>query len=716
MPLGMLGKYERLDVLGHGASGIVYLAKDTLLGKQVALKELSAEGNDRERVLEEARVLDRLRHPNIVQVNGVDVLGGKVIIDMEYIRGKNLQDILRDTPQLPVGDALSIMVQVCDGLAFAHERRTVHRDVKPANIIVTQDGTVKLVDFGLAEVLGTHSFAGGAGTYAYMAPEDFHEDEQSDRQSDIWSVGIILFETLAGFRPFRVAKAKDPFSWKRAIEEDPIPDVPALRPDVTLEIQTVIERALARNKNERYQNAGSLAADLRATGLVPPHRMALAELAAVHTPEALRRPTHGSDDLRTVAAVVLSPDFPAGTTIEQFLERAPDSWITVRNALLTGQLSEWLRSIMEEPLAQVADELSKQHERSDDERVREFFYRAGIETTDEARHSYQAGMQDLADGRPSDAVTQLLRASRLDPNKAHYRDQLSDALRASGDIVGAERIAKKQAVSGTFQDAEASTDGKLLVGALTFSVASIDFGQVRQGVTKTQKVEIRHQSRGLINGRVVAAPAWVRIEPVVFRNRGKQSLIVTLVSDNVWHVPEEYNEEIILETDAGRVEIPVSADVQPSRLSFLRIAFWFVPLLLCCLAPAAVGLFKTVFHSPADGPYFWEPGTIASGLLFGSLFVIAMCADTSYRSRAVPFMFAGLAVIGGVALFNDLSKPHFGAAKVATLHTLPPIVLMLVLQGMALAKNRNGIGRWQLWRWLLVFTALLTAYLLAQVS
>ncbi len=140
----------------------------------------------------------------------MDEIGGKVVIDMEYIRGRNLQDILRDTPQLPLAQAVDIAAQICDGLAYAHSQRTVHRDIKPANILLTREGVVKLVDFGLAEVLGTHSFAGGAGTYAYMAPEDFHPEEQSDRQSDIWAVGVILYEMLAGRRPFQVAKVQRP--------------------------------------------------------------------------------------------------------------------------------------------------------------------------------------------------------------------------------------------------------------------------------------------------------------------------------------------------------------------------------------------------------------------------------------------------------------------------------------------------------------------------
>ena len=170
MPLEMLGKYERLDVLGHGATGIVYLAKDTLLGKQVALKEISAQGDEKHRFLEEARVLDRLRHPNIVRVNSVDEIGGKVVIDMEYVRGRTLQDILRDTPTLPLAEAVGIAAQVCDGLAYAHSQRTVHRDIKPANILVTREGAVKLVDFGLGRSAGDAFVRGRRGDLCVHGP------------------------------------------------------------------------------------------------------------------------------------------------------------------------------------------------------------------------------------------------------------------------------------------------------------------------------------------------------------------------------------------------------------------------------------------------------------------------------------------------------------------------------------------------------------------
>jgi serine/threonine-protein kinase len=263
MALGKIGKYEKLDVLGHGASGIVYLAWDTMLRKQVALKEINLMAGDEGRFLEEARVLDRLRHPNIVQVNGVDRIDGHVIIDMEYVKGTNLQETMRRHGKLPIGEALGIAIQLCDALHFAHENHIVHRDVKPGNILISKEGQAKIVDFGLAEILGSGSYAGGAGTYAYMAPEDFEEEERSDHRSDIWSVGVTLYEMLTGKRPFQASKSKDPFAWKRAVDEDTPVALTEIDPSVPRELEQVISKVLAKNKYDRYQSAGEIADDLR---------------------------------------------------------------------------------------------------------------------------------------------------------------------------------------------------------------------------------------------------------------------------------------------------------------------------------------------------------------------------------------------------------------------------------------------------------------------
>lgn len=338
MPLGMLGKYERLDVLGHGVSGIVYLAKDTLLNKQVALKVVDLQAGDMRRFLEEARVMDRLRHPNIVRVLSVDRIDGETVIAMEYVRGQNLQDLLRAEGTLPIDRACSIAAQVLDALDFAHRMQTVHRDIKPANILIGRDGEVKLADFGLAEILATNAYAGGAGTYAYMAPEDFAEEDRSDHQSDIWAVGVTLFEMLTGHRPFNVLKVKDPFAWKRVVErEEPTP-LSEFVPDVPRELQYILDRALARDKEERYESAAAFRDDLeqfregqqiapstsRIGGQTATRRLHSPDESVSSSPRVPYLPALSQDGLGVVVAEVNAPqpqlteEFDAG---EQMPER-----------------------------------------------------------------------------------------------------------------------------------------------------------------------------------------------------------------------------------------------------------------------------------------------------------------------------------------------------------------------------------------------------------
>lgn len=270
MPLSPIGKYERVDVLGYGATGIVYLAWDSLLRKQVALKEINVQAGDMERFLEEARLLDRLNHPNIVRVHSVDRVEGKILVAMEYVPGVNLQELLRQQGKLPIPQALDIAIQVLDALDYAHRNHTIHRDIKPGNILIRRDGTVKLVDFGLATILGTGSYAGGAGTYVYMAPEDFEEEERSDHRSDLWAVGVTLYEMVTGKRPFNAVKPKDPFSWKRAVQEDQPPPLREFVPNTPDALQRVIDRALAKRKEDRFPSAGEFLQALRRVRAILP--------------------------------------------------------------------------------------------------------------------------------------------------------------------------------------------------------------------------------------------------------------------------------------------------------------------------------------------------------------------------------------------------------------------------------------------------------------
>jgi len=669
LPLERLGKYERLDVLGHGASGIVYLAKDTLLGKQVALKEISAQGDEKERFLEEARVLDRLRHPNIVQVNSVDEIGGHVVIDMEYVRGRNLQEVLRETPTLPIPEAVSITAQICDGLAYAHSQRTVHRDIKPANILLTTGGTVKLVDFGLAEVLGTHSFAGGAGTYAYMAPEDFHPEEQSDRQSDIWAVGVILYEMLTGRRPFQVAKAKDPFAWKTAIESDPIPPISALRPSVSPTLEAIVSHALARDKARRYRDAGDMAADLRTLG------MSLSEPGTGLA--GLLWNDRSATAEKTAPLAFGLPGFPAGMTdIDTFLALAPDDWEAARAALQNGTLSRWLRSISEEPLAAVADEVMAEPERDDDDKLRDFLYQAGVETAEDARQAYFEAQALAKNGRRDAAAVLLRRAARLDPSRSEYTHEPA-----------AETLAEPQAEAG-----------------LMLSREAVDFGVLRQGQSRRAKISLQRLDGGRLEGRVSAAPGWVRVEPSSFSAKRRQGLLLTTETQTVWSTPAVYQDTVTLETSGGRREIAVSIRILPARLGWTKIVFWYGPLLACAGLPVAASLAGRMTQPPVHG--IQQPGFAAGSLLFLSAFLLSLAADTAWLPRLLPLGLSGL-------LFWRLSlMAGYGGARTHLLlvQTATPILVLLVLQTCAYLLDASGWGNWKLWRWIVAAVGLLTAY------
>ena len=182
---------------------------------------------------------------------------------MEYVRGSNLQELLRANGPFNIGKALDIAIQVLDALYYAHRMQTVHRDIKPANILVDRDGIAKLADFGLAEILTTNAYAGGAGTYAYMAPEDFLEENHSDAQSDIWAVGVTLFEMLTGERPFFAANTRSPFAWKRALETQSPTPLTTLLPGAPQMLTDCLLKAMQRDKEERYLTAGEFLRDMQ---------------------------------------------------------------------------------------------------------------------------------------------------------------------------------------------------------------------------------------------------------------------------------------------------------------------------------------------------------------------------------------------------------------------------------------------------------------------
>jgi hypothetical protein len=256
--------YEMLEKLGEGGIGVVYRARDTRLQRYVALKflppHIGADDVERERFLQEARAASALDHPNICTIHDIEQApDGRTFIVMACYEGETLRARIRRGP-LPVKDALAIGRQIATGLARAHERGIVHRDVKPANIFLTADGPVKVLDFGIVRLVAeTHLQVTHAGTtvgaVAYMSPEQAR-GEPVDRRADIWAIGVILYEMLTGRPPFD--GQQDSVLLQAIQTRDPEP-LGRLRPETPRALAELIERMLKKRPDDRLVNARDVA-------------------------------------------------------------------------------------------------------------------------------------------------------------------------------------------------------------------------------------------------------------------------------------------------------------------------------------------------------------------------------------------------------------------------------------------------------------------------
>lgn len=266
-----IGKYDVLDVLGRGGMGVVYRARDSRIGREVAIKTLTEgfAGSPEmlRRFYQEAGHTGTLRHPNIVTVYDFGDEDGQPYIVMEYLDGQPLDRIIRDKHLIDLATRVSIIDQVCCALGYAHERGVIHRDVKPANIVVQRDGLVKLLDFGIArtEIQPADSMVTQTGTLvgtpAYMAPERLR-GESFDGRSDIFSTGVVLYQLLTGVLPFA---ADYPENIQQILHQDPSPLSKHLA-SCPAQLDVVVARALAKNPQQRYARADDMAADLKPVG------------------------------------------------------------------------------------------------------------------------------------------------------------------------------------------------------------------------------------------------------------------------------------------------------------------------------------------------------------------------------------------------------------------------------------------------------------------
>ena len=339
--ISQLGRYEIVGELGQGAMGVVYKARDPLIDRVVAIKtiNLSLALDEKEeyegRFYQEAKAAGRLSHPNIVTIYDVGKGDDIAYIAMEFLEGRELRDILNDGQRLSVDEVLAIVMQIALGLAYAHEKGIVHRDIKPSNIMVAHDGHAKITDFGIARMASAsvRTQTGMVlGSPKYMSPEQVM-GKLTDQRSDIFSLGVMLYEMLTGQAPFMGENVN-------AIMYQTMNATPAapgtMNPQVPDMLNFIVAKALAKGLDNRYQNAKDFANDLRACRDTLPRSGVRTDVSkpqpvpSTQLPNAIRavgREEADADESRPVATMGLSAAFDSSSA-------------TMRLAALTGSSEE----------------------------------------------------------------------------------------------------------------------------------------------------------------------------------------------------------------------------------------------------------------------------------------------------------------------------------------------------------------------------------------
>lgn len=330
--------------LGHGGMATVYLGHDSELDRPVAVKvlaeNLAGDPAFRERFLREARLAARLSHPNVVSVYDAGEDDGRPYIVMECVEGETLADLLRARGRLPADEAVGLALQACRGLAHAHDAGLVHRDVKPQNLLLREDGTLKVADFGIARAAeGTALTQAGTvlGTAAYLSPEQALGEEVT-AATDVYSLGAVLYELLTGRPPYEFDSLGDLAAKQSAGEITPVSE---LEPKVPRRVEDAVMRSLARNPDYRPSSAAELARELASREDEPP-------TVPLNPPKRARKlwPSIVAAALLVLAASVLAIGFatrgggttpPAKPPAVQPVARGASAQQQARN------LSAWLR-------------------------------------------------------------------------------------------------------------------------------------------------------------------------------------------------------------------------------------------------------------------------------------------------------------------------------------------------------------------------------------
>ena len=291
-----LGRYQIVDEIGNGAMGTIYKAIDPMLDRTVALKTINVAGTERElaeyeaRFFHEAKAVGGLNHPNIVTIHDVGSSGNMPYLAMELLEGSELATLTDRGQPLPVEKAIDVAAQVAQGLAYAHEHGVVHRDIKPANIMLVHDGIVKIADFGIARMRlseGSGEAVKPVGSPRYMSPEQVLA-RRADHRSDIFSLGVVLYEMLTGNAPFSGGDLNAVLFQIVNL----VPPAPStINPATPTMLDFIVAKALAKTPDERYATAREFADDLkhcrnglrpspRLVGVATPQQRAMAKIDA----------------------------------------------------------------------------------------------------------------------------------------------------------------------------------------------------------------------------------------------------------------------------------------------------------------------------------------------------------------------------------------------------------------------------------------------------
>jgi hypothetical protein len=528
-----IGRYEVIDLIGHGGMGSLYRARDPHIGRHVAIK-LLREGYDnqdlRQRLAHEAKSAGRLTHPNIVTIYDVGEHEGRPFIAMEHVPGKTFADLIGSRQPLPLSRKLQLIEDVCAGLSHAHEAGITHRDIKPANLMVRPDGSVKILDFGIARLTASGMTKPGMlmGTLSYMAPEQLGGSEV-DTRADVFAVGAVLYELLSGRQAFP-GEIDDGLLY-RILNSAPVP-LRELCPGLDPRIIRIVDQALEKRPERRFQKLSIMQQELAQVRQRQrdPEAPALKRVAPEEDATSLmpppiavppKPPTSGTDranlarlraqqieaHLVTVKRAFDAADYDAALTACELVMDSDEpravAWLDkIHEALDERQLRKWLaeaRQHLEDGATTMASELlsravalSPNH--PDIAKVREAIEternRARVQAArgalDRARDAYQHGQLRVA-------LRELAQVFVLDPDNSHGRE-LKAAVDAAIEVKGQEERARatvdeayRRFGTGDYQGAIASLEA--LGPRAPASVAGTlqDFRSAYDGIVKERQ-------------------------------------------------------------------------------------------------------------------------------------------------------------------------------------------------------------------------------------